>query len=205
MPAPAPKLIGSYTRPRVRVGDHVRCLYRETDCVVTSRTKARIPWPWVRPCGWQGGCGLWINDTLARAIRTESALAIRYWFGVSAPTVCKWRKAFGVSGHVATAGSKAACLRARRKALAKRKKRWTQEERMAASESARRRNQVQWLGRRWTPETGGWTAAEIELLGTDRDEVIARKLGRSKAAVAVKRIQLKIPVFQDRRRLSNRQ
>ena len=39
----APPLIGSYTPPAVRVGDRVTCLFRDTDCVVTSVNAAPIP------------------------------------------------------------------------------------------------------------------------------------------------------------------
>jgi len=43
-----------------------------------------------------------------------------------------------------------------------------------------------------------WTPAQIALLGTDWDDVIAKTHGRTTHAVAVKRILLKIPVFGDR-------
>jgi hypothetical protein len=45
-----------------------------------------------------------VNADLLRAIRTESAVALRYWFGVSGWVVWTWRKAFGV-GRLGTEGS----------------------------------------------------------------------------------------------------
>jgi hypothetical protein len=45
----------------------------------------------------------------------------------------------------------------------------------------------------------GWTPAELALLGTAYDGVIAAKLGRSVAAVRGRRAAMKIPVFRDRR------
>jgi hypothetical protein len=39
---------------------------------------------------------LLVNVELLRAIRTESEVAISYWFGVATDTVRKWRRAFGV-------------------------------------------------------------------------------------------------------------
>jgi hypothetical protein len=39
---------------------------------------------------------LLVDDELARAIRSESALALRYWWGVRVGVVARWRKAFGV-------------------------------------------------------------------------------------------------------------
>ncbi|HJZ59345.1 MAG TPA: hypothetical protein VKE74_30650 [Gemmataceae bacterium] len=46
---------------------------------------------------------------------------------------------------------------------------------------------------RW--KVGGWTRKEIRLLGTDHDEAIARRIGRSESAVTSKRVDLKIPAF----------
>src|SRR5262245_37022377 len=46
-----------------------------------------------RPTWWMG---LWVNETLLAAIRTESSIAIEHWFGVSTPTVWLWRRTFGI-------------------------------------------------------------------------------------------------------------
>jgi hypothetical protein len=37
-----------------------------------------------------------VDEELARAVRHESAAALRHWFGVSRYTAWSWRKAFGV-------------------------------------------------------------------------------------------------------------
>src|SRR5205823_9593842 len=91
---PKPPLIGTYEPPALKLGETVTCLYRNRDCKVTSWTEAPIPWPRVQSLGQKGGCGLWVNDTLARAIRMESALALGYWFGTTPLVVWRWRKAF---------------------------------------------------------------------------------------------------------------
>jgi hypothetical protein len=38
-----------------------------------------------------------VDDELARAIRTEAAVAIRFWWGVSKGVLWHWRKALGVA------------------------------------------------------------------------------------------------------------
>jgi hypothetical protein len=48
---------------------------------------------------------LLVDNELLRAIRTESAVAIKHWFGVSTLAVWKWRKAFGI-GQFETEGSR---------------------------------------------------------------------------------------------------
>ncbi len=48
---------------------------------------------------------------------------------------------------------------------------------------------------RWTPERGGWTTEQLALLGTDHDEAIAKKIGRSRSAVTSQRTLQKIPAF----------
>jgi hypothetical protein len=42
---------------------------------------------------------LWVCAELAKAIRTESAAALKHHFGVSTGVVWRWRKAFGVGGR----------------------------------------------------------------------------------------------------------
>ena len=87
---------GPYRAPRFHVGDRVACLLRDADCVVTSWSDARIPWPRVRALEAHGGSGLLLNDELARAVRHESAAAVMHWWGVGAGAVWSWRRALGV-------------------------------------------------------------------------------------------------------------
>ena len=180
MPA-RPPLIGSYTPTAVRKGERISCLYRDADCVVTSWSNARIHWPRVRVLEYRGGSGLWVNDELVRAIRTESAAALKYWFGVSAKVVWRWRATLQVGGRATTPGSRRAIRSAALKgAAAIKAKDWTDEELDRQAERAKRRGN---RTVRWTPKTGGWTSAQLKLLGTDRDEVIAIRIGKTVGAV----------------------
>jgi hypothetical protein len=107
---PDPNLVrligGPYRPPRLKAGGVATCLYRDCDVVITSWSDGRIPWPRCRDRDQVGGggSGLLIDETLVRAIRTESAEAIKYWFGVGTHAVWSWRKAFGI-GQRGTAGS----------------------------------------------------------------------------------------------------
>ena len=193
---PHPPLIGTYSAPAVKRGQVVTCLYRDRDCKVTSVTSAPIPWPRVQPLEQRGGSGLWVNDELAKAIRTESAAALRYWFGVSSGVVWKWRKSFGVGGRATTQGSKEAIHAAAKKgADAVKAKVWTDKELDAKAATAKLIGLRP--GPRWTPTRGGWTPEQVALLGTDHDEAVAQKLGRTRTAVTTQRVQRKIPAFGD--------
>jgi hypothetical protein len=190
----APPLIDTYTPPAVRVGARVTCLYRDTDCVVTSVSNTRIPWPRVQPLGQRGGSGLWVCAELVKAIRTESAMALKHHFGVSDGVVWRWRRAFGVGGRATTKGSRQAIRGAAKKgATAMQAKVWTDAELDAKAETAKRIGLRP--GPRWTPERGGWTPEEISLLGTDHDKVIAAQIGRTLSAVTAQRVKRKIAAF----------
>jgi hypothetical protein len=97
-PDPVKLLLGSYRAPALRPGERAFCLYRGQEVEITSWTTARIPWPRGHPPGSSGGISLLVDDELARAIRQESATAIKSWWGVSSCLVWKWRKALLV-GH----------------------------------------------------------------------------------------------------------
>ena len=187
-----PPLLGTYTAAVVRKGDRVTCQYRDTLCRVTSVSSAPIPWPRVQPLGQRGGSGLWVNDDLVRAIRTESAVALKHHFGVGTKVVWMWRRAFGVVGRAGTTGSRIAIRGAAvLGADAVKAKVWTRTELRAKSATSKR------LGlkppERWR-ETG-WTTDQIALLGTDHDEAIAKRISRSRSAVTTQRVKRGIPAF----------
>jgi hypothetical protein len=106
VPENARLLFGPYTPPPLRKGDRTRCLYRDADVVITSWSDGRISWPRCRALGHRGGSGLLIDDELARAVRSESAAAVMFWWGVSCNAVWLWRKALGVEGRDGTEGSR---------------------------------------------------------------------------------------------------
>jgi len=84
-------LHGPYRAPALKKGDRGTCLFRDADVIVTSWTGARIPWPRCRLLeGKGGGSGLLVDEELARAVRCESALAVRY-----ARRAGQWRRGQG--------------------------------------------------------------------------------------------------------------
>jgi hypothetical protein len=89
-------LYGPYRAPALKVGAKALCLYRDAEVVVYDWSLALIPWPLCYHAGTRAfGKGLLVDDELARAVRVESAIAVRHWWGVSAATVRKWRKVVG--------------------------------------------------------------------------------------------------------------
>jgi hypothetical protein len=79
-----------YKAPRLRKGDQAACLFRDCEVIVTGWTAARIAWPRCRPLDVpRTHPSLLVDEELARAVRTESAAAVRFWWGVSVAVVWK--------------------------------------------------------------------------------------------------------------------
>ena len=89
-------LHGPYQAPGLRVGDRTTCLYRDCDVIVASWTDAPISWPRCKRTTGKGHPSLLVDAELLRAIRTEGAATVGYWWGASASVVHDWRTAFGV-------------------------------------------------------------------------------------------------------------
>jgi hypothetical protein len=189
-----------YKAPLLRRGDRATCLYRDCDVVVTTWSDARISWPRCRAVGTRGGSGLLVDQELLRAIRTESATAIKHWWGVSTKAVWSWRKAFGITQwrtpgsarlhrHLSATG--ASRLRGKKlpRAFVKRRE-------------AARRAKGYVVPDRWAKD--GWKWKQVALLGRMSDEIVAKKTSRSVNAVRLKRNRLGIPTANDRRRKGQR-
>src|ERR1051326_2334375 len=97
-------LLGApYRCPPLKKGDRVMRKVRGMS-KITGWSRGRFPWLRCKGLYRQGGDGLLLDDELARAVRTESALAIMYWWGVSERVVWRWRRFLGVK-HFGTPGS----------------------------------------------------------------------------------------------------
>ena len=83
---------GPYRMPRCRVGGRLVCQVRGK-VAVHALSNGRIQWPLTKA---GGHLVLVVCGGLAKAVRRESALAIRHWWGASAWAVWQWRKALGV-------------------------------------------------------------------------------------------------------------
>ena len=104
---PPPALTGSYTPPRVRVGQSVRGRYRDAECRVTGFCDAPIRWPLAKVVGKRDGrAGPLVDGEMERVIRTESAVALAHRFGVDGGTARRWRQWPGVAGHATTPGTR---------------------------------------------------------------------------------------------------
>src|SRR5262245_13134950 len=84
------------SEPRPETGHHSHTATGHL--LVTSISNGRIPWPRGRVADAEtgGGSGLLVFGDLARAVRTESAAAVRYWWGVGCRASWNWRRALGV-------------------------------------------------------------------------------------------------------------
>ena len=131
-----------------------------------------------------------MNAEPQREIRTESAAALMHRFGVKWTTACRWRKWLKVGGWTATAGTRRLVVQtAKRGGAAMKANDWTDEELDARSATAKRLGL--WPGPRWA--LTGWTPEQLALLGTDTDEAIAAKIGRTRSAVRSQRSGRGIP------------
>jgi hypothetical protein len=132
-----------------------------------------------------------VTEELARAVRTESAAAVCYWWGVSEGVVWRWRKALGVTRTNNEGTRQLIQAAAEAGAEALRYRGLSDEQCEERSRTAIRLNLKRFLhpgyhGPRWTPE-------QLQLLGKEPDHVVAGKKGRSVTAVRIMRQRLGLP------------
>jgi hypothetical protein len=176
----------------LRRGDRTQCLLRDADVVVTNWSDARLSWPRRRTIGHRGGSRLLVEDELARAIKSESALAVGYWWGVTGSMVCLWRRALEVEGRAGTPGSQRLIqAAAERGAEAMKAHEFTEAERKAKSKIAFELNLVRNLASGYQEPT--WGPEDLALLGTMSDAELALLLGRRETAVRMVRTRRSIP------------
>jgi hypothetical protein len=192
-------LFGPYRPPRLRRGDRATCLYKDCDVAITGWTDARISWPRGLPLGTKGHPSLLVDEELARAIRHESAAALRHWWGVSALLVWKWRRVLGVD-RLNCPGSQRLIRRASELGASQ-----VRGKKLPPEQVERRRRTAAELdlGRYLRPGCNygpWWSRREVALLGKLPDDEVAAKVGRTPNAVRIKREKLGVPNPQERNR-----
>ncbi len=173
-------LHGPYEPPGLRRGDRARCHLRG-DVRITSWADARISWSRCQVLKGRGGCGLLLDDELARAVRTESAAAVSYWWGVSEGVVWRWRKALEVTKTNNARTHQLVKEASQAGGDAIKAKEWSQEERDAITQRNKQRNSAASLSPGYHGEW--WSDEELALLGNLPDEEIAELTGRTVDAV----------------------
>jgi hypothetical protein len=198
-------LFGPYEQPPLRKGDRAVCHYRDTHVVVTGWSAGRIPWPRCRALDSRGhGSGLLVDEELARAVRSASAAAVMYWWGVSSSTVWLWRTALGVKGWTATEGTRPLMRGVWEKAAASLRGKRLPPEQVERRRRRKPRDLDTGRHRKRAAKAPAWPAWQRELLGTAPDAEVAARIGRTPGAVCQKRCHLGIPTYRDRRRRENR-
>jgi hypothetical protein len=134
---------------------------------------------------------LLVDEELARAVRTESAAALTYWWGASGSVVHRWRRATGVTRTNNPGSNRLIRAASAQGAEAAAEREWTDAERahhrrLTAERGLARHLTTGYHGPRWTPE-------ELALLGRLPDEEVARRIGRTPDAVRQRRERLGIP------------
>jgi len=186
-------LEGPYHPPALRKGDRAFCFYRDCDVVVTSWSNGRITWPRARPID-GGGTTYLVEEELLRAIRTESAQALHYWWGAARGVVVKWRAALGVHRLNNPGTMRLNQLAVEASNAVTRGQRLTRKQVKERRERAIRLNLAKYMMP--CPNPGGsrpWTRKELRALGKATDEEVAARIGRTEIAVRCKRCQLGIP------------
>ena len=214
-------LHGPYDTPAVRIGDRLDCEFRGREVVVGGLSDGLILWPTVRM---KGRRSLVVCGDLARAVRSESVVAVAHQWGVACCTVTKWRRALGVEPmnegslrlvrhYVEKAWDSARTpeaigrLKAAKagvpqppqvRAALLRVAKAPRSEAWRRSLSRRRKQQAADGTMPGLTHIRRFTDEEIALLGTDTDSAVARRLGRDQKTVQWKRRSLAIPAFGKR-------
>jgi len=153
---------------------------------VTNWRRAR-PWPKGVVVGRRSAPSIIVDAELARAVRHESAAAIRHHWGVSAKTVAMWRRELGVHRADPEGSRRLIQAAARQGAAVIKAHVWTAAERRARSRRATKLG----LGRN-LDHTPKWTAEQVGLLAIFSDRAVATHTGRTVRAVQQVRRRLGI-------------
>jgi len=172
-----------YTAPVPRRGTPSRCLIRGRITVV-GWTDAKLSWPLCTLPGRGGAPSIQVDAELARAVRHESAVAIRHWWGVTAKVVARWRRALGVTRTNCEGSRRLIQAAARAGAAVIKANVWTAAERRARS----RRAIELGLGRN-LDHSPTWTAEQVGLLHMLSDAAVAERTGRTANAVRQARVR----------------